>query len=240
MKSVAITKYGTIKLNSFRPLCWNQLGVQAINKYDFPPFIDASCRREPDFENPSPSITALCRQGQFAPHLKEGDVVIYMTVDGIFPPFKTNHHLVAILHVEEVYETHDFGKIDYLRRRLPIPSNCMVPGNPPFDFDMTAGNFDTKSQLRRFLAHPEGTRKQIGEKLIEIWDDSYLAKSKTWKCFVRTNPIFLNLVNPPQILRMDFDRIFGKLPNTRTPKILKESEFLDLGTLIGLKIELGK
>ena len=82
MKHIRIPVYRTIKLNSFRPLCGTILGVEAISKYKFPPFIDASCRREPDFQNPFPSISALCRQGQFAPHLRKDDIVVYMTVGG--------------------------------------------------------------------------------------------------------------------------------------------------------------
>jgi hypothetical protein len=52
-----------------------------LSTANYPPFIDASCRREPDLESRYPSITALCREGHFAPHLHEGDVVAYMTKD---------------------------------------------------------------------------------------------------------------------------------------------------------------
>lgn len=67
MEQTTIPTFGKIKLNSFRPLCSTQLELEAIEKYKLPPFIDASCRREPDFQNPLPSISALCRQVSFAP-----------------------------------------------------------------------------------------------------------------------------------------------------------------------------
>ena len=46
----------SIRLNSFRPLCMTDIGLRAVNDFDCPPFIDASCRREPDFESEFPSI----------------------------------------------------------------------------------------------------------------------------------------------------------------------------------------
>ena len=78
-----IKKYiKTIRLNSFHPLCEKEIGQNAIKEFNFPPFIDASCRREPDFENANPSITALCRQDLFAPNLYPNDIVVYITVRG--------------------------------------------------------------------------------------------------------------------------------------------------------------
>lgn len=59
-----------------------EVGVKAIDKYNLPAFIDGSCRREPDFENYNPSITALCRQNQFAPKLLANDIIVYITVKG--------------------------------------------------------------------------------------------------------------------------------------------------------------
>jgi hypothetical protein len=168
MNEVKISTCRTIKLNSFRPLCWTELGLNAIEKYKLPPFIDASCRREPDFENPFPSISALCRQGQFAPHLQQNDIIAYITVGRDFKPYKQGHHLIAILQVEEVYGTHQIGQNEYKKANLPIPSNCMVEGNPPFDFDKTAGNFKTKSQQKTFIKRTEEQKLDIGKRLLDM------------------------------------------------------------------------
>src|SRR2546423_15125523 len=72
-------------INTYHPLCENSSGKAAARRFDHPPFVDASCRREPDFESLRPSITALCRGEKFAPRLKVGDVVIYLTVRGRYP-----------------------------------------------------------------------------------------------------------------------------------------------------------
>ncbi len=240
MKQISISTFGTIKLNSFRPLCKNKFGLEAIRKYNFPPFIDGSCRREPDFQNLFPSITSLCRQRQFAPHLQENDIIVYITVGGQFSPYKKGHHLVAILQVEKVYKTHKLGESAYINIGLPIPSNCMVKDNLPYDFDKTTGNFKNKIQLNKYLSQTPQRKIKFGKTQISVWDNDYLKKSKSWECFVMTRPIYLNLKNPRLILRTDFDNIFGKLPNTRTPNNLSEKEFKELAKLIGIDINLGE
>ncbi len=234
-----IKKYGTIKLNSFRPLCSTKLGLEAIKKYNFPPFIDASCRREPDFQNSYPSISSLCRQGKFAPHLRINDIIVYMTVGDLYLPYKLGHHLVAILQVEDVFKTHHEGAIAYHKEGLEMPSNCMVPDNYPLDFDKTAGNFKNNSQLNTFLSHSEKQKLIIGKARIKLWNEDYLRNSKTWQCFVKTKPLYLNINDPRQILRSEFIDIFGKLPNTRTPNKITEKQLIDLAKIVGLELLLG-
>ena len=51
----------SIYLASYRPLTMNALGKAAIEDFGFPPYVDHSCRREPDFESQFPSISAICR-----------------------------------------------------------------------------------------------------------------------------------------------------------------------------------
>jgi len=71
-----------IRLVTYIPLCYSMYGMKAIEEYGLKPFIDASCRREPDFESNFPSITALCRKNKLAPQLKVGDIVVYLTKPG--------------------------------------------------------------------------------------------------------------------------------------------------------------
>ena len=73
---------GRCFLATFRPLIHSPGGRDAARRYGLPPFIDGSCRREPDLESPFPSITATCRAGKFAPRLVVGDRVAYLTVKG--------------------------------------------------------------------------------------------------------------------------------------------------------------
>ena len=240
MQQLFIPEYGTIKINSFKPLCHKQLGVMAIEKYGFPPFIDASCRREPDFENPFPSITALCRQGKFAPHLRKNNIVVYITTGGTFKPYKLGHHLIAILQVEEVYKTHELGKRGYINANLPIPNNCMVEETRPYKFDQTAGGEMSADILKKYLALSEELRERANAELIKDWDNDYLQRSLTYQCFIKTKSLYTNVQNPIRLLRSDFQYIFGKLPNTRTPNIISESSFIRLGKFIGLDITLGQ
>lgn len=241
MQSLNIPLYRNIKLNSFRPLCGNEFGQRAVDIYSFPPFIDSSCKREPDLENPFPSISALCRQGKFAPHLAIGDIIVYMTIQGNYSPFTEKHHrIVAILQVEDVYNTHQQGQVEYSKLEIQTPSNCMIDGNVPFDFDKTAGNFTTKKELKRFLEHDKKTQDVIGQRKLKHWDNQYLQKSKEWTCFVRTKTLYKNLINPVPIFRQDFEIIFNKLPNTRTPNKISEDQFIKLSRLIGLDVLFGK
>ena len=69
-----------IYLNSFRPLTRTAAGRAAVQGYGIRPFVDGSCRREPDLESDFPSITALCRFRSFAPRLQENEIAVYLTV----------------------------------------------------------------------------------------------------------------------------------------------------------------
>jgi len=76
----------TIYLAKYVPLVLE--GQNAIAQFDIPPYVDASCRREPDLECELPSISALCRGELFAPHLKEGDEVDHCMATHSYEPQK--------------------------------------------------------------------------------------------------------------------------------------------------------
>jgi hypothetical protein len=223
-----------IFLNSFRPLCCNDLGLIAIRNYNFPPFIDSSCRREPDFQNKYPSISALCRGSKFAPLVKKNDIILYMTIGGVFTPYKKGHHLVAILKVLNVFQSHSLGASWYTNYSSSIPSNCMVPQNHPFDFDKTAGDFKTNKQIKNFLARPHQTQINIGQRRLTLWDNMYLQRSQRWPCFISTEPIYLEFNNPKNISRNDFNKNFGKIPNTQIPQKITQTQLDHLYKLAGL------
>ena len=224
----------TIRLNSFHPLCETRIGRNAIKAFGYPPFIDASCRREPDFENPFPSITALCRQDKFAPQLLPNDIVLYMTVKGKWFESFEHYRIIAILEVIERKETHLEAKSWYMHRGLPVPSNCMVEGNHPHSFLETAGNYDTEAEINRFLISSEEKQRIVGERRIKLWDDHYRSKSKKWGAFIVTRPIFVNLVDPPILRPEDILSVFGKSINTRMPKKITRSEFKALAVIANI------
>lgn len=224
----------TIRLNSFHPLCETDIGRSAINSFGFPPFIDASCRREPDFENPFPSITALCRQEKFAPQLYPNDIVVYMTVKGKWLTSFDHYRIIAILEVIERKETHLQAKSWYTSKGLKIPSNCMVNDNPPHSFSETAGRYEKQKDISNFLTYPFGKQKIIGDRIVSHWDNEYLAKSKKWSCFIICKPIFINLTDPPVFTDEDIQNIFKKKINTRTPKKLSVNEFKQIAKMASI------
>ena len=204
------------------------IGLRAVNDFDCPPFIDASCRREPDFESEFPSITALCRQEKFAPILFPNDIVVYITVKGKWLTDYDHYRLISILVVTEKKESHLQGAAWYRSKNIPLPSNCMVDDNYPFEFHETAGNYEKKSDINKFLNYDIEKQKQIGKRRIEIWNGEYLNKSKKWGDFVITKPIFRELYNPPILTDEDMKKIFGKVPNTRNPNKIKKEELKEL------------
>jgi hypothetical protein len=217
-----------IRLNSFHPLCETEIGQNAIREFSFPPFIDASCRREPDLENKNPSITALCRQELFAPHLIPNDIVVYITVKGRWFKNFDHYRLISILEVIDKKETHNQGKSWYTSRGLTIPSNCMVDDNPPHSFQETGGNYEKRKDIQRFLQYSLEKQKLIGDKKVEKWNEEYLIKSKKWGCFIITKPIFVNLIDPPILTGDTISNIFKRKVNTRNPNIISSIEFKEL------------
>ena len=209
-------------LNSFRPLCYNKLGWIAIKKYCLPPFIDASCRREPDFQSPFPSISALCRGAMFAPRLREGDSVIYMTVKGRYKPAQFSHwRLVAMLRVVRRFESHKEAAAWYLDNGVPVPSNCLVEGNHPLPYDMTIGLIPPN----RF-GNVSNT-----DVLLRMWDRRYKERAAKWGVFLACEADYLELYQPPILTDETTLQIFERIPPTLTPPPISESEYAALCTM---------
>lgn len=225
----------TIRLNSFRPLCMTEIGMKAIFDYNFPPFIDGSCRREPDFENDFPSITSLCRQEKFAPLLYPNDIVVYITVKGRWYKDFDHYRLISILAVKDKKESHLQAASWYrIHNNSNIPSNCMIPNNLPYDFDKTSGNFPNLRETRRYLGHPIEKQEKIGKRRIELWNAEYLEKSKKWGDFVIAKTIYKELFDPPILTTDDMIKIFGKVPNTRNPKKISREELKKIAKYAGI------
>lgn len=205
------------------------IGIRAVIQYGYRPFVDASCRREPDFENENPSITSLCRQEMFAPNLYPNDIVVYITVKGKWLTDYDHYRLVAILEVIDKKDNHLQAASWYRNNNTyGLPSNCMVADNPPHAFHETAGNYEKASDIKRYLSYPTDKQNIIGERRIALWNNDYLAKSKKWSDFIITKPIFKELVDPPILTDSDMREIFGKVPNTRNPNKITKEQFKEL------------
>jgi hypothetical protein len=157
-------------LNTYTPLVGSKAGRLASVEHDLLPFIDGSIRREPDLQHKWPAISCLCRADKFAPRLRVGDYVAYMTCtwnwheeeDARSP---RHRRLTAILRVESLCDSHQEAAHWYTKRGLPLPSNCLVAGNPP-------KRLEESHRMTRFrCAMSDG-------KLHDTWDNAYRTRAK--------------------------------------------------------------
>ncbi len=96
----------SIYIAKYRPLGSTPEGQRAASRFNLPPYVDGSCRREPDFECEFPSISALCRGELFAPHLREGDEVVYITTKDFYGKDFRHWRIVARLKVLKRLKSH--------------------------------------------------------------------------------------------------------------------------------------
>jgi len=198
-------------LTTFHPLTETAAGRSAVEHYGLPPFIDGSCRREPDFESLFPSISALCRLGSFAPRLRKGDAVMYLTIKGKYQGDEMpGWRLVAVLRViHHPFSDHREAARWYAEQRCQLPSNCLVPGNPPQAFDRTHGKLPDVVRRR--------TSGEADSVKTRCWDHTYWERAKRQPIFLVTQTEFLELTHPPQLQRPDMLKVFGYVPGTQTP-----------------------
>ena len=170
----------SIYLASYHPLTMNAQGRSAIEDFGLSPYVDHSCRREPDFESQFPSISAICRGSKFAPRINRADLVVYMTVMGRYSGYTGPHwRLTAILEVIKQFKSHDKAAEWYQRQGLGLPSNCMIRGNPP-----------------RRLAETSNPKNRV-----ERWDAFYWKRIRETPVFLVCRPLFLELDDPPVLTR---------------------------------------
>ncbi len=192
-----------ICLNSYRPLIITAAGREACEKHGLYPFIDGSCRREPDFESDYPSITALCRKGKFAPRLQEGNIVIYISCKDRYDLISDNpneHHwrFIAILEVIKRFESHQEAADWYRAKGANIPHNCMIKGNGPCSLDKTS---------------PDPRFKTLRE-----WDLSYWERARACPVFLACDKSqYINLNDPPAMTEKTMCEIFGRKRGTQNP-----------------------
>jgi hypothetical protein len=202
---------GHCYLATFRPLILTAGGRAAAKQYGLPSFIDGSCRREPDFESPFPSITATCRSGNFAPRLDVGDRVVYLTVKAKYEGDATpGWRLVAVLSVNNRFSDHHEAARWYTLKGSSLPSNCLVPDNPPKAFELTNRNPPAEIKKR--------VRLQSDSRLaIRLWDATYRQRVSEWPVFLATTAEFLQLNHPPKLQEAQIVEVFGKIPATLNP-----------------------
>lgn len=197
-------------LNTYKPLC-RRRGCWSPASVD-PPFVDASIRREPDFEHPFPAISCICRAGKFAPRLQVGDSVVYATVKGRYlDEEEEGWRLVSALRVIERFADHAAAARWY-REKTPgrLPSNCLVEGNPAVALARSDG-----SGARRDGSH-------------EAWDARYRRRVARHPVMLACEVVRLDLVDPVQVGREDLLAVFGRVPGTRSGVSISEEQFREL------------
>jgi hypothetical protein len=193
-------------LCSYRPLISTEQGRIAASTFLLPPFVDGSCRREPDFESRFPSISALCRFRLFAPRLHENDTVIYITRQGKYQYAYNHWRLVAILDVVKRFESHKDAAEWYRAQGCSLPSNCHVHGNPPLPLEKTSAEIESVSR----------------------WDAGYQLRARKCGVFLACKSEFLELRDPPTLTRETMLSVFGRVPNTQNPPRISDEEFSGL------------
>jgi hypothetical protein len=203
----------TFYLSEFRPLAERSTGRDAVAMYNLPPFIDASCRREPDLESEFPSITALCREGRLASIVGPGDVVGFMTKELEYPLGSARtRRLVAVLRVRESWlehrprrglDAHAAAAKWYGQMNLPVPSNCMV----------NDGGRKPLNQTDRYK--PD----------LDDWDAGYLVRAKRCGAFHACEKEYCDIQDPPRLANRQLNEWFKCIPNPREPESLSPTGY---------------
>ncbi len=213
-------------LNTFAPLVINPAGREAHEKYGIPPFVDGSIRREPDLEQPHPSISCLCRAGKFAPRLRIGDVVAYLTKPRKYQSGVPHRRLPAVLQVVHIEPSHEAAAAWYRSRGERLPNNCMAPGNLATPVDQSNRTHVDAKTLD-------------DAKLARRWDGQYAVRARNFGTFLICRPLFRDLSwSAPVVMREHFEKAFGRLPGTQNPGSLPRAQFQSFLELIGIAVTL--
>jgi hypothetical protein len=211
-------------LNSFTPLAVNKFGRAAAALYNIPPYIDGSCRREPDFENLKPAITQLCRPNKLVTRLSNSDLIIYITKLGRYGSNQAHWKFVGILEVIDIVPDHNSALTYYLNNKITVSQNIMCSNTSPFQLDMT---------------HRICGFNYIGlssSNIISKWNAGYNYRANKYRTVAITevwnNKLFLN--SPPLINHQMMKSIFGRIPGTQNPPKLSDFEWQNFKNIMNI------
>jgi hypothetical protein len=185
-----------IYLLSYSPLANTRSGRTVAARNGIPPYVDASCRREPDFELAAPFISGLCRP-KFIGRLAVEDVMVYVSKTSAIR--KEGRRLVAVLQLNRVFRSHSDAGAWYQTNHFRVPYSCIVSGNPPLPIHLT---------------EPKMTRKKYADS--KVWDRAvYVPRARACvQCF-SCSALFLDLHDPPAIGDEFWIQWFGSDPGKR-------------------------
>lgn len=202
-----------VYLNSFTPLCTTKKGRESSTLYKLPPFVDGSCRREPDFEKEKPPITGLCRPGKLIPRLKPKDLIIYITNKRRYYNNYGERLFVGILEVEKILPSHEAAMEWYYKNGFELSQNIMCRDTLPLNLNYT--HTDTNGKI--------GDKKEF----IANWDAQYKYRSLNYPEVVQ-NKVWNNhmhLSNPRKLKDDEMIAIFNRIPGTQNPPKLRDGEW---------------
>jgi hypothetical protein len=185
-------------LLSYWPLANSPRGRAIATANGIPPYVDASCRREPDFQCSKPFVSGLCRPS-FVAKLAAGARLVYVTkMSGVH---RGGRRLVAVLEAVQEFSSHVDAAGWYQSNGIRVPANCIVPGNGPVPFGLT---------------DPKMTREAAKYTDSKVWDRAvYVPRAKKClKCFA-CEASFMDLHNPPIVASSFWDQWFGGDPGQR-------------------------
>ncbi|MDO8776166.1 MAG: hypothetical protein Q7K57_47165 [Burkholderiaceae bacterium] len=148
-----------------------------------------------------------------------------MTVKGLHHGGVEGWAMIAGLQVLKVFKSHEAAAEFYTRRqkRLKLPTNCVIPSNPPLPAKYTTGLPDRGIRWRnQWTKSVEKTFSPT----VKNWDKQYQERAKNHPAFVVTRPIVPCQLRTPKILtRANLEEVFGRLPITQAPNKISDEEF---------------
>jgi hypothetical protein len=202
----------SIYLAKFRPLISTPEGQRAVARFNLSPYVDASCRREPDFDCEFPSISAICRGELFAPHLNEGDEVVYITTKDFYGETFRHWRIIARLKVFKRFDSHSDAAAWYRAKIGKVPSNCMVAGNNPLPLNQTSHSSSNCAPGCGSAAAP-----------LKQWNEHYQRRADAIPVFLACKAVWKELSHPPILTDKTAFKILGSWERVRSRLPIKIS-----------------
>ena len=142
----------------------------------------------------------------------------YLTVKGRDGQGKDHRRLTAVLCVDALMDDHRQAAAWYKKQGHDLPSNCVVPGNPP----LPLSHSHMHGRLRSAGAGKPGCGAGgCGAGVKGEWDRVYRKRALLYPRFVICTPLYVNLTwDAPVVHDHHLVYAFGKVPGTRNPGAL--------------------
>ena len=184
-------------INKYRPLAASRGGIAAASLAGHAPFVDGSHRREPYLSSDLATISSICRGRNFAPRLRVGDIVVYLTTKARYESdVGKSNRLTAVLEVTKTHPSHEAAAAWFDREGLPRPPNCVVDGDPGL----------TPSAC---IPCSADTREAL--------EARYRTRSEQYPTYFVCRPLWLGLDSPPAVTDAMLMSALGQIPIVRTP-----------------------